>query len=145
MVLVADPWAALIKWHSLWSICPGFCAVNGGCVQFVKTTSSQSVICTTESGYLTLDGVMTVMSIIIKAGDQKSVVVGKILQQMNDLSTEDPFILVKIIIIKFWMIYAKIGLYCNDVREGGGVQSTLISSTVKKRISIRFKGTENFN
>lgn len=46
-------------------------------------------------------GVMTVMSIIIKAGDQKSVVVGKILQQMNDLSTEDPFILVKIIIIKF--------------------------------------------
>lgn len=75
--------------------------VVGGCVQFVKTTSSQSVICTTESGYLTLDGVMTVMSIIIKAGDQKSVVVGKILQQMNDLSTEDPFILVKIIIIKF--------------------------------------------
>lgn len=75
--------------------------VVGGCFQFVKTTSSQSVICTTESGYLTLDGVMTVMSIIIKAGDQKSVVVGKILQQMNDLSTEDPFILVKIIIIKF--------------------------------------------
>lgn len=76
MVLVADPWAALIKWHSLWSICPG-CAVNGRgrlMLSLWKQHCPNQWYVQQKTGISPwMSGVDVMSTIVIKAGDQKSV------------------------------------------------------------------------